>query len=86
MENLWEKVKSSWQKPLIFVIFVVVAWNVTKIPFYIAFDADGDTAYEKGGLEGSINLSMWINVSSVQLQNAFPSPFRRESKRCPLFM
>jgi hypothetical protein len=74
MENLLQYVKSLWPKFLVFAILFLCTWNATKIPFYMAFDADGDTAYEKGGLEGSINLSNWIHVSSVRLQHPFPLP------------
>jgi hypothetical protein len=67
MENLLEIAKSLWPKTLVLAIFILVVWNLTKVPFFMAFDADGDTAYEKGGLEGSINLSNWIHVRYVQL-------------------
>jgi len=31
-----------------------------KVPYYIGFDVNGDTDYEKGGLTGSINLYHWV--------------------------
>jgi len=49
-----------WRKVLIFFLFFLVAWNFTKVPYYIGFDANGDTDYEKGGLTGSINLAYWV--------------------------
>ena len=49
-----------WSKVLIFFLVFLVAWNATKVPYYIGFDADGDTPYEKGGLTGSINLAFWV--------------------------
>jgi hypothetical protein len=62
-----QKVNSLLAKVLVFAIFFLCTWNASKIPFYMAFDAEGDTPYEKGGLEeGSINLSNWIHVSPVQ--------------------
>lgn len=49
-----------WRKTLIFSLVFLTAWTFTKVPYYIGFDADGDTAYEKGGLTGSINLAYWV--------------------------
>lgn len=48
------------KKLVIFCLLFLVAWNATKIPFYIAFDSNGDSDYEKGGLTGQINLHYWI--------------------------
>ena len=48
------------RKFLIGAIIFLVGWTSTKIPYYMAFDANGDTPYEKGGLTGSINLEHWI--------------------------
>jgi hypothetical protein len=48
------------RKLLIFSLFFLTAWTFTKIPYYIQFDPNGDSAYEKGGLTGSINLAYWI--------------------------
>lgn len=31
------------------------------MPYYIQFDKNGDSDYEKGGLTGSINLVYWVN-------------------------
>lgn len=49
------------RKLLIFAFVFLPAWTVTKIPYYIQFNAQGDTPYEKGGLTGSINLEHWIS-------------------------
>jgi len=49
-----------WRKILIFFIVFLVTWNASKIPYYIGFDANGDTPYEKAGLAGSINLAFWL--------------------------
>jgi hypothetical protein len=72
MMDISQIAKSVWPKFLVLAIFLLCAWNATKVPFFMAFDADGDTPYEKGGLEGSINLSNWIHVSHVQLEYPFP--------------
>lgn len=49
-----------FRKVLIFFLVFLVAWNFTKVPYYIQFNPNGDTPYEKGGLTGSINLEYWI--------------------------
>lgn len=49
------------RKLLIFALVFLPAWNLTKVPYYIQFNADGDTPYEKSGLAGSINLAYWIS-------------------------
>lgn len=50
-----------WRKLLIFALVFLTAWNLTKVPYYIQFDKNGDTDYEMGGLTGSINLEYWIS-------------------------
>eukprot|EP00577_Skeletonema_sp_RCC1716_P027547 CAMPEP_0113396216 /NCGR_PEP_ID=MMETSP0013_2-20120614/13664_1 /TAXON_ID=2843 ORGANISM="Skeletonema costatum, Strain 1716" /NCGR_SAMPLE_ID=MMETSP0013_2 /ASSEMBLY_ACC=CAM_ASM_000158 /LENGTH=76 /DNA_ID=CAMNT_0000280589 /DNA_START=68 /DNA_END=295 /DNA_ORIENTATION=- /assembly_acc=CAM_ASM_000158 len=54
-------IQHFWRKTLIFFLVFLVSWNATKIPYYIQFDYDGDSDYEKGGLAGSINLAYWID-------------------------
>ena len=55
---LWTK--KVLRQFLIFSLLFVVIWNCSKVPYYIGFDANGDTSYEKGGLSFSINLSHWV--------------------------
>lgn len=45
-----------------FVIFlaVVILWNVTKLPFLMAFNNDGNVFYNSHGMELSINLGHWV--------------------------
>ncbi len=50
-----------WRKILIFFLVFLTVWNFTKVPYYIQFNKDGDTDYEKGGLTGSINLYYWLH-------------------------
>ncbi|GFH49876.1 hypothetical protein CTEN210_06352 [Chaetoceros tenuissimus] len=50
-----------WRKILIFFILFLCLWNLSKVPYYIQFDKNGDSDYEKGGLTGSINLVYWVN-------------------------
>lgn len=49
------------RKVLIFFLVFLAAWNFTKVPYYIQFNPNGDTEYEKGGLTGSINLYYWLD-------------------------
>lgn len=49
-----------WRKLLIGALVFLTVWNFTKVPYYIQFNANGDTPYEKGGLTGSINLYYWL--------------------------
>lgn len=49
------------RKLLIFAFIFVCTWNFTKVPYYLAFRANGDTPYEQGGLTLSINLVNWID-------------------------
>ena len=65
--SLTSNIKSSclahfWRKTLIFFLVFLVAWNFTKVPYYIDFDPNRDipTPYEKSGLTGSINLVYWV--------------------------
>eukprot|EP00573_Skeletonema_grethae_P000975 CAMPEP_0201690652 /NCGR_PEP_ID=MMETSP0578-20130828/4043_1 /ASSEMBLY_ACC=CAM_ASM_000663 /TAXON_ID=267565 /ORGANISM="Skeletonema grethea, Strain CCMP 1804" /LENGTH=273 /DNA_ID=CAMNT_0048175697 /DNA_START=82 /DNA_END=903 /DNA_ORIENTATION=- len=48
-------------KLLIFAALLISLWNLFKLPYYIQFDANGDSLYEKGGLAVSINLCFWTN-------------------------
>ena len=43
------------------MLVFLVTWNATKIPYYIEYDKDGDSDYEKAGLGGSINLEKWVD-------------------------
>lgn len=46
---------------LLFFLVGLCVWNVTKIPYYIAFDpANVTDEYVSHGLEGSINLGHWV--------------------------
>lgn len=49
------------RKLLIFAFVFISTWNLTKVPYYLGFRADGDTPYEQGGLTLSINLVHWID-------------------------
>ena len=49
------------KKLLIFFLVFLPVWTLSKVPLYLAFDAHGDTPYEKGGLAGSINVEFWVN-------------------------
>lgn len=48
------------RKLVIFALVFLTAWNLTKVPFYIQYNINGDSSYEQGGLTGSINLEHWI--------------------------
>ena len=41
-------------------MMVVLLWNITKLPFYMAFNNDGNDEYNKRGIELSINLGHWV--------------------------
>ena len=47
-------------KGAIAFLSIVALWNVTKLPFYMSFNNDGDIAYNDHGIELSINLGHWI--------------------------
>jgi hypothetical protein len=47
-------------KGVIAFMSIVMLWNVTKLPFYMSFNKEGDIAYNKHGIELSINLGHWI--------------------------
>jgi hypothetical protein len=50
------------KKILLFFLVGLCAWNLTKIPYYVVFDASDTTdAYAVHGLEGSINLAHWVD-------------------------
>ena len=59
-ENVVTWIKRVLRQLLIFTILFDVLFNCSKVPYYIGFDANGDTSYEKGGLTTSINLHYWI--------------------------
>ena len=44
------------RKLLVGAFIFICAWNFTKVPYYLAFNANGDTPYEQSGLTLSINL------------------------------
>jgi hypothetical protein len=49
------------KKILLFLLVGLCVWNLTKLPYYVAFDpADATDAYARHGLEGSINLGHWV--------------------------
>lgn len=43
-----------------FLAIPVCLWNLTKMPFYMAFNQDGNDFYNSRGIELSINLGHWI--------------------------
>lgn len=47
-------------KGIIAFLSIVLLWNVTKLPFYMSFNNDGNVAYNEHGIELSINLGHWI--------------------------
>jgi len=47
-------------RALVTFLFVVSLWNLTKLPFYMSFNNDGDVAYNSHGIELSINLGHWV--------------------------
>jgi FtsH-binding integral membrane protein len=47
-------------KGLIGFLLVIVLWNVTKLPFLMSFNNDGDVEYNSHGIELSINLGHWV--------------------------
>lgn len=50
------------KKVLLVFLVGLCAWNLTKVPYYLAFDAaDAADAYARHGLEGSINLGHWVD-------------------------
>ena len=50
------------KKILLFFLVGLCVWNLTKLPYYVAYDfAPPDDAYVQHGLEGSINLSYWVD-------------------------
>jgi hypothetical protein len=49
------------KKILLFFLVGLCVWNLTKIPYYVAFDpTDTADTYAGHGLEGSINLGHWV--------------------------
>ena len=64
MGTKWRNVviwtKNFLRQLLIIALLFLTLWNCSKVPYYIGFDANGDTSYEKGGLTGSINLYNWV--------------------------
>ena len=41
-------------------MMVVLLWNLVKLPFYMAYNNDGNDEYNARGVELSINLGHWI--------------------------
>ena len=69
-KNVLTWTKNVLRQLLIFTILVFTLWNCAKVPYYIGFDANGDTNYEKGGLTSSINLHFWVKgFQSVKLHS-----------------
>jgi hypothetical protein len=50
------------KKVIIGFLLFVATWNLTKLPFYVSFNNDGDVAYNSHGVELSINLGHWLKV------------------------
>jgi len=48
------------KKGAIAFMSIVMLWNLTKLPYYMSFNNDGDIAYNEHGIELSINLGHWI--------------------------
>ena len=47
---------------LIASLLLVAVWNVSKFPFLMAFNKDGNDVYNDRGIELSINLGHWVKV------------------------
>jgi hypothetical protein len=54
-------------KVVIAFLLIVALHNLTKLPFYIALNNDGNTAYNDHGIELSINLGHWVNVRMINV-------------------
>ena len=49
-------------------VSLVALWNLSKVPFYLAFNNDGNDSYgDSTGVELSINLGHWFEVSVTRL-------------------
>jgi len=49
-------------------VSLVALWNLSKVPFYLAFNNDGNDCYsDSTGVELSINLGHWFEVSVVRI-------------------
>ncbi len=47
-------------------VALVAIWNLTKLPYYLGFNNDGNETYnDSTGVELSINLGHWFDVSDV---------------------
>jgi len=55
-----QTIKLYLTKPFITFIAIVFIWNVTKLPFYMAFNNDGNEYYNSHGVELSINLGHFV--------------------------
>lgn len=47
-------------KALTAFLLLIALWNLTKLPFLMAFGNDGNSTYNDHGIELSINLGHWI--------------------------
>jgi hypothetical protein len=45
---------------LIALLGTIALWNLTKVPYFMSFNNDEDTAYNNHGIELSINLGHWV--------------------------
>jgi hypothetical protein len=52
--------QNVFTKGAIAFLSIVMLWNVTKLPFYMSFNNDGNIAYNDHGIELSINLGHWV--------------------------
>lgn len=49
------------KKVIIFFLLGLSAWTLTKVSYFIGFDARGTDYYDRLGIEGSINLVHWLH-------------------------
>jgi hypothetical protein len=61
-EKVGDLGKGLGKKVIIGTLLFVATWNLTKLPFYVSFNNDGDVAYNSHGIELSINLGHWLKV------------------------
>jgi abortive infection bacteriophage resistance protein len=62
LKSLFVIMSDFTTKGLIAFLAIVALWNVTKLPYYLSFNNDGNTAYNDHGIELSINLGHWVKV------------------------
>ena len=52
--------ETALTKLSITLLALMCIWNLTKLPYYISFNNDGNTVYNSHGIELSINLGHWV--------------------------